>query len=410
MVLFLIYIIIIILGGSINIGPLSLRVIATSLMILYLFITIKRRSKLQPISYSYIWIYLLFSIIMGITLLINGEFIEFEFTKKFLAYNLVSVVAFLAVDRFITSEKRLIILIVSLLSIILVNDIITYLQFVGNPVGWIIGYLFGDIDKSLGKIGDRESLMGVSATPGIFGEVVKSAYYIAVITPLCFCLFSKRNSPIIKIFGFIVLICSIIAVFMSQQRAAFAVVILTLLFYLFNIFRKYPFTIICLLSILLISSCLFISNDPNIELGRMADASDNLREKLIIKGISFIEDHPLLGGPISFLKQTSLPAHNLILDSYIYSGLFGFIIMMILFAKTTWQSTSMIITGMSRKNSSLLIAFTAISVINCMIYSCLHTTSYLSGEVIIFILLAIMLKTSLFFTNHKRILTQSISI
>ena len=401
MILFLIYISAIVLCGSINIGPISIRVIATSLMIVYLLITHKKKNRVSDIDNSYIKLYLLFSLLMGLALLINGEFVEFDFIKKFLAYNLVSIIAFIAVSRFITSTNKLNLLIITLLSIIFVDSIITILQYNGNSIGWAIGYLFSDIDKSVSKIGDRDSLLGISVTPGIFGDVVKNAFYLAAVTPLGLCLINSRYNTKLKAFAIIVILCSCVATFMTQQRAAVAMLILILLLSIYILFRKRT---ILLLSILLVSVLLFLSYSDfsfDFDIGRLGDRNDQNREKLASDAIDFIIAHPMWGGPASFLEQTKLPAHNLVLDAYIYSGLFGFIIMMVLFIKTTRRSIVTIINGMRKKNDYMIIIFSAASVLCCMGYGLLHNTSFLSGEVIVFILLAIMLKINLFITPQR---------
>lgn len=401
MILFLIYISAIILCGSINIGPISIRVIATSLMIVYLLISPKKEKRSSNIDNSYIWLYLWFSILMGFALLINGEFIEFGFVKNFLAYNLVSIIAFLAVSRFITTPERVNQLIITLLSIILADSIVTVLQFNGNPIGWTVGYLFSNIDKSVTKVADRDTLLGISATPGIFGDVVKNALYLAVIAPLGLCLINSKNSYKLKIFAIIVILCSCIAAFMTQQRAAFAMLIMIILLSIYILFRKKTILFISILAASLLFILCYSDYSFDYDMGRLGEHKDQHREELASQAIDFIITHPIWGGPVSFINQAKLPAHNLILDSYVYSGLFGFIIMMVLFIKTILKSLGIMIMGMHNKNDYMIIIFSAASVICCMGYGLFHNTSFLSGEVIVFILLAIMLKVNLFSTSTK---------
>ena len=315
------YIVAVVLCGSINLGPISVRVLATCFMIAYLFLRKSKAAKQFNIDKSYITIYLIFSLFMGFALILNGEFSKFEFIKKFLAFNLVAIVSFLSIDRIIGSYTQLRTVILTLLVIILFNNIVTILQYNGDPIGWAIGYVFGDIDKSVDKINDHDSLLGMSVTPGIFGDVVKNALYIAVITPLSLCIISQKPHKFIIVFSLGIIISSLISSFMTQQRAAFALVVLTVVIGIYTVFRKKP---IILMSLILISGIiLLISQDilSQLDVGRLNDSSDTHRGMLATEAIDFIFDHPFLGGPVSFLKKAGLPAHNFILDTYIYSGL-----------------------------------------------------------------------------------------
>lgn len=74
---------------------------------------------------------------------------------------------------------------------------------------------------------------------------------------------------------------------------------------------------------------------------------------------------------------------------------------MVLFIKTILKSLGIMITGIRKKNDYMIIIFSGASVLCCMGYGLFHNTSFLSGEVIVFILLAIMLKVNLFSTIPK---------
>lgn len=399
MLILIVYLYAIILCGSINIGPISIRVIATCAMMIYLIVSKAKKKNYQRIDKSYIWLYLVFSIIMGLMLLINGEFSEFEFVKKFLAYNLVAIISFISIEVFVITPKQLKIVILSLLVLILVNNVITILQYQGNPFGWAVGYLFADIDKLVERSSEHDSLLGMSITPGIFGDVVKNAFYISVLTPLSLCFINEKPKFIYSLFISIIICSSFVAVFMTQQRSAFAILILMAIAWVFIFLRKHPIASICIvLSILLFALVTFadFSVPNNADLGRLAETGDNEREKLKIQAIDYILANPIVGGPVAFIKKTGLSAHNLILDSYIYAGIFGFIIMMILYAKTIWLSFGIIRKEILRSNISYAIIFFAVSVLSAMLYGLFHNTSYLSGEVIIFILLSLLLKIQIF--------------
>lgn len=238
---------------------------------------------------------------MGLSLLANGEFGEYDYVKKFLAYNFVSIIAFFAIEKFVNSHQQLRTLIISLLLLIFVDDIITILQYMKNPISWAIGYVFGDIDKFAGRMENHDSLLGMSATPGLFGDVVKNAYLITVFTPLCFCLPNRQSKFITNIFSVAVYVASFIAIFMTQQRAAFFITLLGALAYFLVIFKKHTGLII--FATLIVSVLyLLIWNGPSqsYDLGRLTDVSDSSRSRLMNYAFDFIMSHPLFGGPVSF--------------------------------------------------------------------------------------------------------------
>lgn len=393
MIIFIIYIFCVLIGGTIYVGPLSIRVVATCLMTLYLIVTAKRQSNAKVIDHSYIWIYLIFSVLMGVALVINGEFEKYQFIKKFLAYNFVSIIAFFAIDRFVSSYERMRQFIVCLLLLIVFDDIVTILQYLGNPIGWAIGYVFSDIDKFANSAEDKSSLLGMSLTPGILGHVVNNAFYIAMVTPLCFALIGNKTKLFKLFFVGGVFVLSAVAVYMTQQRAAFYVLLISLFLLSCMILKKHPLIILSILVICLIIPVFFMDVSVNIDYGRLTQTSNTGRLHLTYEAIAFIGSHPMFGGPVSFLNKTGLPAHNIVLDSYINAGLMGFIVMMLLFAKTSFKSAKRIFVGFKVKKNNFTILFTAYALFGCMFYSLTHNTSFLSGEVMVFILLALTLKT-----------------
>ena len=132
MLFFFSFIIATLLLGSIMIGPLSIRVYMTCIMIfVLLFDNLKKTINCNyiKIDSSFIKFYVAFLIVMGLSQLFNGDFIEYEYVKKLLAYHLVSIVLFLAIQRYINTYRDLqnIILLVS--TILLINNITIFRIF-----------------------------------------------------------------------------------------------------------------------------------------------------------------------------------------------------------------------------------------------------------------------------------------
>ena len=393
MLFFFAFLLSISLLGSVTVGPLSIRVYATVAMMLFL---IYNRTKHQldnvPIDHSLLKIYIFFVTIMGIAQCLNGEIFEYQYFKRLLAYHLVCVVAFLSMEYFINSKKELIRTILLLSIVLLINNITTILQFIGIDIGWSIGMFFGDIQNSIDFSDTHDSLLGVSRTPGIFGGVVNNAFAIAVLAPLSLCFVDDSSKLIAKIYAFVSFGFASVACFMTQQRAAFYLLLFCLAVYLFVAIKKNAiiFVVLGILAIMFVDDL----NFDNMDIGRLSETTDDSRSRLYKHAYAFILEHPILGGPMSFQKMAGLSSHNVALDSWIFAGFFGFITMMILICKTLISGIKTFIKGLNIAGQDRYMIFCSIAVINAMAYGFTHNTSYLTGDVLIFIALALMLKSS----------------
>ena len=202
MLFFFAFLLSIILLGSITVGPLSIRVYATVAMVFFLFYnSTKGRKQIISIDHYQLNIYVLFLIWMGIAQLLNGEILEYQFFKKLLAYHFVSIVAFLSIEHYVNTVQDLKNTMLVLIGIMLINNVATILQFVGNDIGWSIGMFFGDNQDNIDFIGTHDTLLGFSRTPGILGNVVNNAFAIAVLTPLSLCLVNDSSNIITKLYA-----------------------------------------------------------------------------------------------------------------------------------------------------------------------------------------------------------------
>lgn len=389
MLVFYLYLFAVTLLGSVNIGPFSLRVYATIGMIAYLLIKSKKNNFIN-INHGYLKIYIAFLALMGVAQLINGEIFEYQFLKKLLAYHLVCVITFLAIEIFVNSEKDLRNTLFILTCIMLVNSVTTLLQYKGSSIGWVFGSFFGDIESSLDYFNTHDTLLGVSNTPGIWGNVVANAASIAIVSPLSICLIDKKNNTVVRVVSLLNVISSFFACFVTQQRTAFVLYILCILLYLIIYFRRY--TPVILLSLVIMSLFGLSFELDNIEMGRLSDFSDDGREYLYDSAFEFIANHPILGGPMTFQKEAGLSAHNVLVDSWIFAGLLGFISMTILIIKTIVNGIRVFLKGLKQHHLNYYLLFCSLAVLNSMAYGFTHNTSYLTGFVLIFIVLALMLK------------------
>lgn len=373
-------------------------------MMFYLLIQNKssKKSRFKSIETSYIKTFIVFIILMGCSLVINGEFFEYEFIKKSLAYYLVDIVVFFSLTFFISDKKDLSKLIFLLSAILLFNNIVTILQFQLNTIGWVIGQLFSDLTNDLAFLENHDDLHGISKAPGIFGHVVGNAFQIAIIYPLVLSNFFNRYNRFntqIKIYLAIVCLSSVFACYATQQRTAIVLIAIASLLFSIIYFKKHTVFLFFLIIIGILFSEYIISTLDKIDWGRLNQKGDDIRENLQDQALTFLSDNLLFGGPMAFQKRAGLSTHSIFFDSFIFAGLAGGICLLYLFFKTL--KTSFIVLRKSFKKYEYSFFFIALSVFFSMMYGVFHNTSYLTGDAIIFIALAMMLKMNTFTQVHK---------
>ena len=390
---FIFFILAVLTCGSIGFGPFSLRVYATVLMLLYLLYSYRRGMKNKPsIDRSYVWLFLCFVGYLFIALVINGGLDQFNFFHKVLAFYLVCCVVFFAVDMQVNSYHQINILIFVLALIVLFDSIITLLQYLNHPIGWSIGTFFRGIEQFSDNAETYGVDFGRSILPGIFGHPVGNAFFLATCTPFFLSRFGQGSGIFQRVFYLFVIILSIVACFYIQQRAAFFLLIAVIIYHMvralfFSRKRKLIFPFLALIILIL---GIYAIDFNHFEWGRLTDKDNSDRAVLWETASRVINESFLFGNPILYNSQEELSAHNIILDSFVTSGVLGAIIMSILYFKTL--IVSFLSSFITKRYSLYTISF-AYSVFICMIMGLFHNTSFYTGEALIFLSLALMLKS-----------------
>ena len=397
---FLIFIIAVLIGGSIFIGPLSIRVYMTVLMILYLLLNKRPVSEFPVrISSNYIKLFIVFICALGFALIINGGLLEFGFGERCLAYYLVCIVAFFAVDRCVKKESTFYTTLVIISALVFLDAGITILQYQNNVIGWAIGSFFADLDKYSGYLDEHDTFVGVSKLPGIFGHPVTNGFFLAAATPSLLAGIGKKRGIVKTILGISVIIVSLIALLFLQQRAAFFLLVLFIGYHYLREIVSHPVRFLIPLALILLLLNTLVSIDiDSIELGRLASSDNTNRIKVWSEALSVFSYNPLFGSIIEYNRLAEYSAHNVLIDTLVDAGLFGFIPLLCLYFKTVIDAFK--VSLHSRDNYARVFSY---SVLICMAMGLFHNTSYLTGDVIIFIFLALMLKAStLSHINYSR--------
>lgn len=402
MLFFYIYLFSILALGSFYVGPYTMRVYMTVLMLVYLLFQnlITRRASDKPnfkLPGRFMKIYFLFIVFTALALLLNGEYIESEFTKLILANYLNCFVTFFAINHFITDSKKLNQVIWVLLFIISIDAIITILQFVGNPIGKAISIAFTTVsDVKTGIIDDQgvnsALLLGDSIPMGIFGYVFTNCTYLTTMGILSLGIMLSEKNIILKYGALAVLLICLYAAYATQERMAFFMYVLVALYLLYTGFEKKRKKILLLVTIVLIGLFVLPSLMDSEKLGRLAtvDVKEDVRGEIWMTALRFLGENLILGGPVSYSKVTSIAPHNFFLNVFIDSGLIGGLIVIYLYIIMAVQAIKELIS-----RHSIIIRALAGSI---CIYSavCLfHNASIATGDSIIFIFYALFLKARL---------------
>ena len=116
---------------------------------------------------------------------------------------------------------------------------------------------------------------------------------------------------------------------------------------------------------------------------------DDTRERLLRNGLNFVADNTMWGGPLAYMDANAgLPSHNFILNALIYGGLFGGIILIVLFAKILIKAIRLVFNKYKRNSSSF---FCAIALICFLLQGMFHNESLITGSTLLFVLFSLML-------------------
>lgn len=389
---FLSYIVAVLTCGSVIVGPFSLRVYMTVLMVLFLLVNGNKKTQLN-INKKYIVLYLICIFALFLSLFANGGLQEFGFFNRCLAFYLVCIVSYLAVDYFVKEQSQLHMIIFVFSFIIVFDSVASILQFQNNPIGWGIGLFFSDasgIEEYATFMDSHDSLVGVSKLTGIFGHPVSNGFMLAVLTPTLMAGVSENSLIWKKLYFLIVILLAIVTSLLLQQRAAFFLLIIVIAYHLLRDFTNNPARILGVVFIFFIALVLVAPFMAEfMESSRFLDTDNSSRQSVWQGGLEVFKQNILFGDIIQYNKRSELSAHNLFVSCLAYSGLIGFIPFMLLYCKTILDSLRLMFLGDT---------FTRVfsySVLISMGMGLFHNTSYFTGEAIIFIVLALMFKSKI---------------
>lgn len=406
MPILILFIFSVLLLGSFHIGGISIRVLMAVLTIAYVCFhsESKQNIKLKKEPLAIYSIFLLVSLIVRILAeSITGVDEIAPFLKRILAYFFICYVSYWAVDKIVISSKALLQILSLLVAICFLNDFATLLQYQGNPIGLTLGAIFstseGEYMENLVSNFDRLDELNMPM-PGIFGHAAINGYMCSSlgILSLYFLIGSGRKYWIM---GSILFLFALIGSFCCQERSGLGLLIIFSLYSLWKFNRKlfkYALPLCIFLGFIFFFNTImtYITSD---NLGRYSEmlTFESNRQHLIKNAIDFISRNYILGGEVSYGQQYGLVPHNFFLHAIIASGIIGALIVYYLFFYMLRDALRIIRKSKNGSTSYFYACGLSIYLLNGIF----HTSSLISGDVLIWILYPLMLKGFLITKSKK---------
>lgn len=408
MVFYLLFLVFSTLLGAVYIGPFSVRVYTTIMMLSYLIFTgLRRKSFKMYHEQSFITQYIAFILLMGIAMIFNGDFEPFNYPKYILAYHLVAITSFYATLHFVKTKEELNTALITIALIVAATSIVSIMQFRGDPIGWTISGFFGEMtehtEESLEIFSD--SLLGSSLACGIMQRSFLNAMYISSCAFLMFPLIMGRKPLLKKVIWGLLLCCSIYACFAVQQRGAFYIMIAAMIFVSLVKF-KFRTKIVAIVAIVAILISGALSNNVLSEeaMGRLAvnnlSADEDIRGSIWANAETYILDNLMWGGVTTFKSLNhGYAAHNFIYNAFIYAGLLGGLVIILLFIRIVIRTVRPVL---HPRRSSNELFFVSLALLCYMAQGMVHNASLITGDLHVWTLFALTICAQRISTKEKR--------
>lgn len=394
MILIFIFIISVLLYGSYLIGPFSLRVYMTIIMCGYILYKLYVKKNRLTLSYTYIYIYILFLLLTFFAKVFAGPFEIDGFFKDLLALHFVAIVSYCSVDLIVQNKKNIDDVLMLLIVIGLLNSVVSILQYSGHPLGMNIIHLFsnqsGNYWEKFVGFADRnsEQQLGLFIVPGIFGHGAINGGMNATLSILSLYRFFDNRYKYKWIY-LCIFIIGFIGSYIIQERSPMGLMILFLFIGVWKYMnRKSLITTLILFSPLMLYFNSLINVDAD-KLGRFSEMGNFNSERHILfnNAINFISENWLWGGEYSY-HQLYVTPHNFILHAFIYSGILGAVVVILLFILIIKYIYKVLLNPKVSVSSFSLACSLSIYLLNGLT----HSGSLVSGDTIIWILCALMLR------------------
>ena len=270
----------------------------------------------------------------------------------------------------------------TLLIIAMVDSVVTIAQFFNHPIAKNIADLLriSLIDE---EAWDRYDTYGGGMGGIVAGGLlrgVKNGYYLCA--AVIFSLINKENR--VKLINIICCIIVFVALFVTQERAAFYLGIICLAsYYMINVLNQKKKGILVFVISILIVSLLFSYGRSFFEFNETRYAilgSESAgREVFWNNAFNYVWMNPL-GGSYDYYAHGGYPPHNFIPNSYLNGGLIGGTIIVVLVFVQIFVCVKVLYEAGFKKKHTMLVVSLALIYLGYTGNSCFHNLCLSTGD------------------------------
>ena len=353
------------------------------IMTVVMFIACVRIEKRAFLD-KYFKIYLFFVFGFGISSILTGYFAPF--LNNLIGFYFVAYVGYWA-TKILVKKYNAQGFFVNLFVIVgLLDALVTIGQFLYIPFFVTMpDILHTRTDERFQELLESERDLSGIAIPGLIGDDVYNGYFMMVTAILCL-YYVRKGIGVLKLIPW--LIC-MIASYMIQERAAFLLAIvlsvLTMNKIIFSgrsqkkMLQMFFFYLVVAVGAVYLIDFL-LGGDSRFAMG----LEDEDRQYLWQRSWGFIEENFLFGGWYMMLDTKHIYPHNVLVNAWIYGGILGLIVIVILLCKQMLQVIKTCfqkMTSVGIVNLLIGLSFAAFT-----LNSYYHNVSVVSGDIVVWML------------------------
>ena len=381
-VIYWLFILSLVFGSSIYIGPVTPRQFFA--VVMGIFCVFNLKSLKRFIVDKVIFAYIIFLVVEGVSFIYENR-IEF-FLRDLISKHCVAIVAYLSTVLLYKKVQNLNALFGPLIIAALINGIICILQYIGNPSALALGAIFTDLENESTFSNFKKMAEGTGDYVfGLLGNPVNNGLFMmfSFFAPIAFITKDTLKIKVGVLAGILLFIY--VCIFIIQQRSCLLIVTVLAIYFLwkrFHLKKIFLFLLGILPVFFLFAYNIDVDNIIANTRYEHRDITDEPRYYLYMKAISYISSHFLLGGIGKFLNEVGNLPHNIILNAFVYTGILGAVPILYIYFKQIYTSFVSINKNV-KKNNQLVSAALALMAIS--LNSLLHNNSIISGEIYIWI-------------------------
>lgn len=331
-------------------------------------------------------IYFAFLVFYFLSSVLSGD--GLSYIKFITSTIIISYAGYWGTKVLLSESHSLTPLILSLTIIGILDVIVTIAQALGLPIATSLVFLLQNQDNMQVVVNTGYELG--SAVSGFFLNPVFNGHALLFCFVISLLLLKSR----FKLIGITSAICILGGLFYCQQRSAFFLCLLVVVFLSLKYMRNNAKLKILIIFVTLVAIFYVVPKlvDYVDDTGsRILDTSSTHRDVIWKAALGYLSDNLIFGGFFDFCRITGYYPHNFILSSFLCGGLVGgFALLYLIFSKVK-QAISNYVTLSNSNYSALIASFLFIAL---TADSFLHNTGMADGDFAVFVALALLTYSS----------------